>query len=372
MDAPDATVVVISHERPALRDRAVRSVLDGLAAAGVSLPVLVLDSSRTPRAVPDGARLIHRPDDPSCVSKRRLAFELTDSAWVVMLDDDCRVVPDGLGVLLRTIAEQHPRRTGAIFVNADFVGERTRAFDAALHSDLLAGFADITTEGDVTWAVTTLSAFRREAVLGADLFARQRNGAPVGGEDVDACIRLRAAGWRLHGVPKVLAWHDTETWNSFAQNARRSRNYGWAESELVRHYPQRSRLGYENPVVSAALGALCARLVAGGRGLSPLSTAAAAATGWLVSEAVELAGRHPEATPLEVGTQTAWSVLYESGRVRSAARRRRPDLLVKRFNWGNPDAGRFSFRIGPGIRKRLLVTGAAAAATALLLRGRRR
>jgi hypothetical protein len=366
-----ATVVVISHERPALCSRAVGSVLASLRQAGLDLPVVVLDSSQVAQTVPPGVQLVHRPDEPSCVGKRRMAFEQGDTDWVIMLDDDCQVVPEGLGRLVAALGAPEHVDTGAVFVVTDFAGERTRMFEAAVHSDLTAGFNDEPETTDMAWSVTTLSAFRRRAILDADAFSKQRLPVMTGGEDVDACLRLRSAGWRLHRLPEVLALHDTQTWNSFRQNLRRSRNYGAAEAELVRLYPDHSRLGWENLLVSGVFAALAARAV-GGRGTGGVRAAALVALlAWSAGEAAELHGRHPEATMSELAVQTAWSLGYEVGRLVTAGRRRQLDLTVRRFDWVNPEAAGFSARIGPGMAKRLLLTGIVAAGIGVILRATR-
>jgi hypothetical protein len=365
---PPAALVIISHNRSELRDLAIRSALDSMATAEVRLPFTVIDSSPVPSPTPPGVRLVHRPDAPTCVAKRRLAVETSELDWVLMLDDDCQVVPDGIGRMLEAVRAEDGRRTGAVFVVTEFSGEQTWMFRAARHSDLLAGFGATAEVGDITWAITTFSAFRRRAVLDVDAFSWKELPLQAGGEDVDACMRMRAGGWRLRGLPDVLALHDTRTWNSFRQNARRSRNYGAAEGELVRMHPWRTRLGWENLLVSAVWGVLFARLAAG-RTVRPVLAAGVGVLSWYVGEAVELAGRHPEASAPETAVATAWSLSYEIGRLRTAARRRRADLVVRRYDWVSSAATGFSARMGPGMVKRMAVTGLAAAVGATVVRG---
>ena len=200
MGQPLATVAIISHERPILRDRAVESGLSSIARSGTALPVLLIDSSRTRRTAPVGVQLVHRPDKPMCVSKRRLAAELSDTEWVILLDDDCLVVPEAIGTLLAAMDNDDHRRTAALFVVTQFRGPQTKMFRAALHSDLTAGFGQ-SADGDISWGVTALAAFRRRALLSVDAFNGEELAVRVGGEDVDACIRLRAAGWRVRQLP---------------------------------------------------------------------------------------------------------------------------------------------------------------------------
>ncbi len=305
------------------------------------------------------------------MAKRRLAVETSQTEWVLMLDDDCWVVPDGVSRILSAVAAEDGNRIGGIFVVTEFSGDQTWMFRAAQHSDLLLGFGDTAEVGDITWAITTFSAFRRSAVLEVDGFSWEEFPLRAGGEDVDACMRLRAGGWRLRGLPDVLALHDTQTWNSFRYNARRSRNYGAAEGELVRLHPRRTRLGWENLLVSTAWGALCAR-VAGGRPVGAVLAALVGLLSWYTGEAVELAERHREASVPEVVVQTAWSLLYELGRLSTAARRRCPELMVRRYDWVSSEANGFSARMGPGMAKRMAVTGAAGAVGAVGVRMIRR
>jgi hypothetical protein len=369
-----ATVVVISHNRTEHRDLAIRSALDSMAEAQVRLPLIVIDSTPQAGPTPPGVLLLHRPDQPSCVAKRRLAFEMSRTEWVLMLDDDCQIVPDGIGRILKAIETVDRDPTGAVFAVTEFSGEQTWMFRAALHSVLLDGFAESAEVGDdIFWAITAFSAFRRRAVLEVNAFSWAELPLQAGGEDVDACMRLRAGGWRLRGLPDVLARHDTRTWNSFGQNGRRSRNYGKAEGELVRMHPGRTRLGWENLLVNSAWAVSWARL-AGGRSVRPGSAALVGLLSWYVGEAVELAERKAEASLPEIVVQTAWSLLYEVGRLSTAARRLRPDLVVRRYDWVSSEANGFSVRLGPGMAKRMAVTALAAAAGGLTIRaiGRRR
>jgi hypothetical protein len=366
--SPSVTLVVISHNRPELRDLAIRSALDSMANAHVKIPVIVIDSTKIPRPTPAGTCLMHRPDAPTCIEKRRLAVEKSRTDWVLMLDDDCQIVADGIGRMLSAISAEDANRTGAIFAVTEFSGEETWMFRAASHSDLLLGFSDTAEVGDITWAITTFSAFRASAVLEVNAFSRSEFPLEAGGEDVDACMRLRAGGWKLLGLPDTLVLHDIKTWNSFRKNARRSRNYGAAEGELVRLHPRRTRLGWENLLVSMAWGTTCAGL-AGGRSARLGPSALAGLLAWFVGEATELAGRHREASVPEIAVQTVWSLLYEIGRLGTAARRGRADLVVRRYDWGSSAATGFSARIGPGMAKRIAVTGGTSVLITLLMSG---
>jgi len=371
---PLATLAIISHERPRLRDRAAKSLLVSLEHAGASLPVLVIESSRDPQPAPDGVQLVHVPHLNTCVSKRRLAIEMCRTDWVIMLDDDCLAAPGAIGEMLAAMGSADHRQTGALFVTTEFAGAPTWMFNAALHSDLAAGFGlDDADGGDVSWAVTTLSAFRKDAALATGIFPQDDLALPAAGEDVDACVRLRAEGWRLRKLAGVLAMHEIETWNSFWANARRSLRYGAAEALLVRLHHQHARIGYETFLVSAAFGVLCASVLPGRSG-GWWRPALAGLSGWAAGVAASLHQDHPEASAAEVLVQVAWSAAYESGRLRTAISRRALQLAVQQFNWHDAEPARFTCAPHRSAARRLIITGLAAAAAVVGLRhaGRRR
>lgn len=370
MERPLATVAIISHERPALRDRATESALRSVACSGDDLPVIIIDSSRHLRPPVHGANVLHRPDLPDCISKRRLAMELGETEWVVMLDDDCQSVPEAVSTMLAAMRSDEHRGTAALFAATGFAGPRNWIFRTALHSDLIEGFNEVK-GGEVAWGVTTMSAFRRQPTLAADAFRRENLRSPVGGEDVDACIRLRAAGWLLCQLAGTLALHDSQTWNSFGKNARRLYNYGQGEGELIRMHPAHSKAGYENLLVSAGFAMLCARAV-GGRPQTWRSASLATLTGWYAGELARLRAQNREAAGAELLVQAMWSAAYELGRLRTAVARRAPRLALRRFNWEAPEPTGFSRALSAEAAKRLAVTGVSAAATVVILRAIRR
>jgi hypothetical protein len=353
-----ATLVIATHERPRHFQRALESALEAVARAPEPVPIAVLVSAAEPPVVPDGVWLEHRPDLRTAVAKRRRAFDIAHTPWLLFLDDDCVLTPDAVGVMLATIAEQDGDRTGAMFVVTEFIGPRTRCFDAALHSDLMAGFDYANFGGDLMWGTTSLSAFRRAAVLEVGAFPAGELPLFAGGEDVDACLRLRRAGWRLHGIPETLAHHTTETWSTFGDNLRRSRNYGAAEAELVRIHPDNTRIGYENLAATAALCLAAQRLA----GTIATRSVAGALAGWLAGEVTELADRHREATTAELVLQLAWSLAYELGRLSTATRRRRPSLALRRFDWEAAEPVEHPFALPRGLGQRVLVSTIAALA----------
>jgi hypothetical protein len=365
-----ATLVIITHDRPEMRDLAIESVLDSAARYGGEIPVRVIDSSAKARPVPAGVALIYRPDLPRCISKRRLAMELGDTEWVIMLDDDCQVTPGAIGILLERLRSPDLKDVGALFAGTGLGSPRNWIVRTALHSELTQVF-QCDAEADVPWGATALSAFRPGAVLAAGGFLAENLPLPVGGEDIDVCLRLRADGWRLLQIPDMLGIHDTRTWDSFGKNARRMRGYGAGETEVVRMFPASARAGYENLPISIALGMICARM-AGGRRTRCGAVAVAGVLGWYVGEFTELHEQNPGANAAELAVQVLWSAAHELGRLQTAAARRELRLALRRFNWEQAESVAFSWALPAGVARQLAVNAAVATAVGAVSRLRHR
>lgn len=367
MSAP-ATLVIASHERAQHFRNALASGLESVRRAPTAIPTIAIVSAATAPQVPDGVGLLHRPDLRTAVAKRGHAFDVVQTPWLVFLDDDCTVTPDAIATMLGAIAELEASRVAAIFVVTEFSGARSRCFEAALRSDLMAGFDYANFGGDLMWGTTSLSAFRCDAIRDVGAFPADELPLFAGGEDVDACLRLRRAGWRLYGIPETLALHTTATWSTFGDNARRSRNYGAAEAELVRLHPDTARIGYENLLATmiAALALL--------RAMRPRARFAAldiALLAWLAGELSELHARHREALAGQLAIQLAWSLAYELGRLATAWRRRQPWLALRRFDWEAGEPVAHPFAIPRGVPQRLLISAATAVIGGGLARSRR-
>ena len=125
----------------------------------------------------------------------------------------------------------------------------------------------------------------RRAAVGRGFAPELRNG-----EDVDLCLRLHGAGWRMRYMPSSRVGHrhraGLPSW--LAQRA----SYGAAAAELARRHP-----GQVPPLKAAPWSVAACALVIDGRP-APLGLAAAL-TGWA---AIRLSRRMPDAdTPLRAG-----------------------------------------------------------------------
>ncbi|WP_340314301.1 glycosyltransferase family A protein [Rhizorhabdus argentea] len=129
---------------------------------------------------------------------RNRAIAAADTPYVALLDGDDVLEPDFVSSMIAAI-EVSPRigfATGdAVFFGADRAGERFSAYCPQI--------APATLERVIRreFNVFGLTAMRREAILGIGGF----DAGLKSSEDLDAWIRLLAAGWDLAHVPRPLA-----------------------------------------------------------------------------------------------------------------------------------------------------------------------
>ncbi|KRB79312.1 multidrug ABC transporter permease [Sphingomonas sp. Root710] len=139
-----------------------------------------------------------RTDNGGLPTARNRAIAVSDTPYVALLDGDDMLEPDFVSSMIAAI-EASPRigfATGdATFFGADRVGERfssycAQALPATLERVIRREFN-----------IFGLTAMRREAIEGIGGFDTGLKSS----EDLDAWIRLLAAGWELAYVPRPLA-----------------------------------------------------------------------------------------------------------------------------------------------------------------------
>ncbi|HEX7126173.1 MAG TPA: glycosyltransferase [Thermodesulfobacteriota bacterium] len=159
-----------------------------------------LDRLRSYPPPPFRLRVLTKPNG-GCGSARNLGHAKARGEWVACLDDDCVVPPDWLRTALAAIAANpDAAAVGGLVepISADgLVSRYTRA------RRVLAGPSII---GDRVVAVVTANALFRKASLDAIGGFDERFRFP-GGEDVDVCQRLLAAGGRLVADTRLVVRH---------------------------------------------------------------------------------------------------------------------------------------------------------------------
>jgi len=196
-------VIILTWNDGELLDGAVQSAL---AQTGVDARVTVVDNGSDPPAVvaDERVRMIRSDDNLGVGRGRNLGVTNTESQFVCFLDSDARLHPDALTHLVAPLVDddsvgltapvfsgQRPeasagraptvRRKIARALNRTDVYERVPGQGAVAHCD-------------VDFTIGACQVFRRaafDAVGGVD------DTAAFGPEDVDFCLRIRDAGWRV-------------------------------------------------------------------------------------------------------------------------------------------------------------------------------
>ncbi|MEV0180359.1 mycofactocin biosynthesis glycosyltransferase MftF [Streptomyces sp. NPDC050625] len=291
----------VAHPRPPLhpvrdttlaipvRDRA--DQLDGLLTAlradpsTATLPVLVVDDgSRDPDALVrvarrHGARLLVHPRNLGPAAARNTALRHAETAYVAFCDSDVVPEPGWLAPLLAHFGDPAVALVAPRIVALPVPAPRRLDRYEQIRSPLDMG----SREGPVVPVsmlgyVPSATIVVRRSAVGAGFAPGMRVG-----EDVDLCMRLHRAGWRLRYVPDVRVGHrhrtDLRGW--LAQRA----GYGTGAADLALRHPGRVPPLYAAPWSLAA----CALLLRG----RPVPAATALALTALT--AVKVARRMPDA-----------------------------------------------------------------------------
>lgn len=88
---PRLSIIIPTHNRPVLFERALASALNQTAE---DIAVIVVDdASATPVSVPNGVHLIRLPENKRSSAARNIGIEAAQSRWVMCLDDDDELLP---------------------------------------------------------------------------------------------------------------------------------------------------------------------------------------------------------------------------------------------------------------------------------------
>ncbi|GHF04235.1 putative glycosyltransferase [Streptomyces spiralis] len=279
----DTTVVVPIRDRADQLDR----LLSALRADPETsdLPVLVVDDgSNDPAALSavagrHGARLLTHLSNRGPAAARNTGLRHARTRYVAFCDSDVVPEPGWLAALLAQFADPAvalaaPRVT-ALPVSAPRLLDRYEEIRSPL--DMGAAEGPVVPVSALSYVPSATVVVRREAVgPGFDEAMRV-------GEDVDLCMRLHEAGWRLRYVPSARVGHrhrtDLRGW--LAQRA----GYGTGAADLALRHPGRVPPLYAAPWSLAA----CALLLRGRPAPAALAAALTAAT------AVRVARRMPDA-----------------------------------------------------------------------------
>jgi N-acetylglucosaminyl-diphospho-decaprenol L-rhamnosyltransferase len=213
-NVPEVDVVILTWNDGELLDRAVRSVLDS---DGVEVAVVVVDNGSTePVAFPHDpqVRVLRNEQNRGVAPGRNQGVRVGTAPVVCILDSDARLRPAALREMLDVLEEE--ARAG--LVAPVFVGQRPEESAGIAPTfrrkvlrglNLRADYDGVERDPDARWwpvdfAIGACQVFRRsafEAVGGLD------ETYFYGPEDVDFCLRLRVAGWRILQVRTAECEH---------------------------------------------------------------------------------------------------------------------------------------------------------------------
>jgi GT2 family glycosyltransferase len=208
---PRIDVVILSWNDGALLDRAVGSVLRS---AGVDVRVIVVDNGSSPPASvaqDPRIRVLRNQVNRGVAPGRNQGVRASDAPLVCVLDSDARLEPACLRALADAVAEASVAVAVPVFIG--HTPEQTAGRAPTLGRKLLrlcnlrgdyAAMVRADDRWDVDFGIGACQLFRRaafEAVGGLD------EAYFYGPEDVDFCLRLRHAKWRIVQVAGARCDH---------------------------------------------------------------------------------------------------------------------------------------------------------------------
>jgi mycofactocin glycosyltransferase len=287
----DVTIVVPVQDRACLLHKLLTALRADPETSAV--PVLVVDDASVNRAAvasvarQHGATLLVHSHNQGPAGARNTGLRHAGTGYVAFCDSDVLPEPGWLSPLLAqftdpALALAAPRVVG---VPRSQQGWLDRYEDVRSPLDMGGREAPVVPLSALAYVPGATLVVRRAAIGGG--FAPELRF----GEDVDLCLRLHQAGWRMRYVPssRVGHWHRTSLRSWLVQRA----SYGSAAAQLALRHP-----GQVPPLNAAPWSVAACALVLRGRPVS-LGAAVALTTG----TAIRLIRRIPDAdTPVRAGT----------------------------------------------------------------------
>ncbi len=158
-------------------------------------------------------------------SARNHGIRNSEGAIICLIDDDCLADRDWLSELVRAYSRKDIGGVGGRIINHEPGSQPKTLTERFLETSgiLRQKYVD-------TFIVGANSSYRREALDGVGGFDDAFHKA----EDIDVCMRLRAAGWRLAYAPDAVAYHRAR--QGLLQLLRQFYGYGTGYAMLSRKY----------------------------------------------------------------------------------------------------------------------------------------
>ncbi len=260
--APSIDVVILSWNDGDLLETALRSAL---ASEGVDVRCTVVDNGSEPPVALDDPRVtvVRNDDNRGVAPGRAQGIEVGDAPLVCLLDSDARLHPETLLRMSTTLAtdpeialvapvfdDQEPDDSAGL---APSLGDKVRR-GLSGSSSYRAGTAfDDAGLRDVDFAIGACQLFRRDA---HDVIGGLDVSIFYGPEDVDFCLRLRRAGWRIVQDRHAPCFHPPRRSNR-ALLTRRGLDHAmavgkhlWKHRDFSGSLPEATPVRYEIPGVA--------------------------------------------------------------------------------------------------------------------------
>ncbi len=234
MAVPVVDVVIITWNDGPLLDRALSSAL---ASTGVAVRVLVVDNGSDPPVRCDGdpsVVLVTNDVNRGIAPARNQGARLGSSPLICFLDSDAVLAPQALARLAEALlADPQIALAAPVFVGQPAAASGGRAPTFGRKVARVAGWSDRYVELDRAAGATSWDV---DFAIGACQVVRRTAFEKVGGldesyfygpEDVDFCLRLREAGWRLVQVADAPVEHPPRRRNRRLLT-RRGARHAWA------------------------------------------------------------------------------------------------------------------------------------------------
>ena len=262
---PDLAVIVVSHDQERWLPRCLSTLLEH--AQGLSVDLVVVDNGSTG----DARELVERdfPQARAIASENRgfahacnLAAATTDARWLLFLNPDTEVLEGSLGELAAGLTAEtgiagvrQLDDSGALIPTMRLFPSASRALGDSLGLERFPGRPDWLGERELR-----LERYDREFegdwTIGSFLLIRREAFDAVGGfderfflysEEVDLCLRVQRAGWRVVHSPAVTILHHGNS--DRPADARLQTQLAWARLQ----YADKNLPAVSRPVFRGAL-----------------------------------------------------------------------------------------------------------------------
>jgi N-acetylglucosaminyl-diphospho-decaprenol L-rhamnosyltransferase len=236
---PEVDVIVLTWNDGPLLERCIGSVRSSL---GVTAHVIVVDNGSDPPAQPGpDVTLLRQEANLGVARGRNVGVAAGRSPLVCLLDSDARLLPDTLAQLASTVqASAQIGLAAPVFLDQAPEASAGRSPGLVRKAARAVGLTDTYARSrslesaspwDIDFAIGACQLFRREAF---DAVGGLDEGYFYGPEDVDFCLRLRAAGWRCVQVAEARCEHPPRRRNRKLFTARGIRHGAAVMRYLVR------------------------------------------------------------------------------------------------------------------------------------------